>query len=106
LSVPGHHIVWILGATTLEDALQRLEPFKLDGVVQKMRCPFLGVHGEGDEHIPLRDGQALYDGCGSTGQPLHRITREEGAAHHCQRDYLTLGCASMWSWFEDKLLRA
>src|SRR5262249_13299013 len=36
LSVPGHHIVWILGATTLEDALQRLEPFKLDGVVQKM----------------------------------------------------------------------
>ena len=31
---------------------------------------------------------------------------EEGGAQHCQRDYLTLGCATMWSWFEDKLLRA
>src|SRR5262249_10730106 len=41
LSVPGHHIMWILGAATPEDAFKRLEAFKLDGVVQKMRCPFL-----------------------------------------------------------------
>src|SRR5262249_18055580 len=41
LSVPGHHIMWILGAATLEDALKRLEPFKLDGVVPKNRRPFL-----------------------------------------------------------------
>src|SRR5262249_44233108 len=41
LWVPGPHIRWMLGAESLEDALKRLEPFKLDGVVQKMRCPFL-----------------------------------------------------------------
>jgi hypothetical protein len=27
----------------------------------------------------------------------------EGGAQHCQRDYLTLGVAEMWNWFEDKL---
>jgi len=106
LSVPGHHIMWILGAATREDALRRLEPFKLDGVVQKMRCPFLVVHGADDEQIPLADAQALYDACGSTDKALRVFTSEEGGAQHCQRDYLTLGCATMWSWFEDKLIHA
>jgi len=98
--------MWILGAATLEDALKRLEPFKLDGVVQKMRCPFLVVHGADDEQIPLADAQALYDACGSKDKTLRVFTSEEGGAQHCQRDYLTLGCATMWSWFEDKLVRA
>ena len=105
LSVPGHHIMWILGAATLEEALKRLEPFKLDGVVQKMRCPFLVVHGEDDEQIPLTDAQELYDACGSRDKTLRVFTAEEGGAQHCQRDYLALGCATMWSWFEDKLKR-
>ena len=30
LSVPGHHINWILGVDTLEQALKTLEPFKLE----------------------------------------------------------------------------
>ncbi len=106
VSVPGHHIMWIVGAATLEQALARLEPFKLDGVVQNMRCPFLVVHGEDDEQIPLKDAQALYDACGSTDKTLRVFTAEEGGAQHCQRDYLALGCATMWSWFEDKLKRA
>jgi fermentation-respiration switch protein FrsA (DUF1100 family) len=86
--------------------LKRLEPFKLDGVVQKMRCPFLVVHGADDEQIPLADAQALYDACGSQDKTLRVFTGEEGGAQHCQRDYLTLGCATMWDWFEDKLVRA
>ena len=74
LSVPGHHIMWILGVDTLDDALKRLEPFKLDGVVQKMRCPFLVVHGADDEQIPLADAQALYDACGSQDKTLRVFT--------------------------------
>ena len=105
LSVPGHHIMWILGVDTLEQALQRLEPFKLDGVVQNMRCPFLVVHGADDEQIPLADAQALYEACGSKDKTLRVFSAQEGGAQHCQRDYLSLGCATMWSWLEDKLLR-
>jgi dienelactone hydrolase len=106
MSVPGHHIMWILGATSLDEALRRLEPFKLDGVVQKMRCPFLVLHGEDDEQIPLADARALYEACGSQDKTLRVFSAEEGGAQHCQRDYLTLGCATMWDWFEDKLVRA
>ncbi len=103
MSVPGHHIMWILGADSLEDALRRLEPFRLDGVVQKMRCPFLVVHGADDEQVPLADAQALYEASGSSDKTLRVFTGEEGGAQHCQRDYLTLGCSTMWNWFEDKL---
>jgi hypothetical protein len=104
LSVPGHHIMWIFGVDSLEAALKKLEPFRLDGVVQKMRCPFLVTHGAEDEQIPLSHAQALYDACGSEDKTLRVFTAEEGGAQHCQRDYLTLGIAEMWNWFEDKLI--
>lgn len=105
LSVPGHHIMWILGVDSLEAALEKLEPFRLDGVVQKMRCPFLLVHGAEDEQIPLEHAQALFDACGSKDKTFRVFTAEEGGAQHCQRDYLTLVVAEMWDWFEDKLVR-
>jgi dienelactone hydrolase len=106
LSVPGHHIMWILGVDTLEDALKKLEPFRLDGVVQKMRCPFLIVHGAEDEQVPVADAQALYNASGSKDKTLRVFTADEGGAQHCQRDYLTLVVATMWDWFEDRLVRA
>jgi len=104
LSVPGQHIMWIFGVDSLEAALKKLEPFRLDGVVQKMRCPFLVTHGAEDEQIPLAHAQALFDACGSEDKTLRVFTAEEGGAQHCQRDYLTLGIAEMWNWFEDKLV--
>jgi dipeptidyl aminopeptidase/acylaminoacyl peptidase len=105
MSVPGHHIMWILGVDTLDAALKKLEPFRLDGVVQKMRCPFLVAHGSEDEQVPLADAQALYNACGSKDKTLRVFTPEEGGAQHCMRDYAVLGVAEMWNWFEDKLVR-
>jgi dienelactone hydrolase len=106
LSVPGHHIEWIMGAKSLDEALKKLEPFQLDGVMQKMRCPFLLVHGADDEQIPLGDAQKQFDACGSTDKTFRIFTAEEGGAQHCQRDYLTLVVAEMWNWFDEKLNRA
>ena len=103
MSVPGHHIMWILGVKTIEEALAKLEAYRLDGVVQKMRCPFLLTHGADDEQVPLADAQALYDAVGSQDKTFRVFTAEEGGAQHCMRDYLTLGVAEMWNWLEDKL---
>jgi dienelactone hydrolase len=105
LSVPGHHIMWILGVDSLDAALRTLEPFKLDGVMQKMRCPFLLVHGAEDEQIPLADAQKQFDACGSQDKTFRIYTAEEGGSQHCQRDYLTLVVADMWNWFDEKLNR-
>jgi dipeptidyl aminopeptidase/acylaminoacyl peptidase len=105
LSVPGHHINWILGVETLEQSLEVLKPFTLDGVMQEMTCPFLLVHGAEDEQIPLSDAQKQFDACGSKDKTFRVYTAEEGGSQHCQRDYLTLVVADMWNWFEEKLIR-
>jgi len=105
LSVPGHHINWILGVDTLEQSLEVLKPFTLDGVMQEMTCPFLLVHGAEDEQIPLADAQKQFDACGSKDKTFRVYTAEEGGSQHCQRDYLTLVVADMWNWFEEKLIR-
>lgn len=105
LSVPGHHIMWILGVDSLDAALKKLEPFRLEGVMQKMRCPFLLVHGADDEQIPLADAQKQFEACGSKDKTFRVFTAEEGGAQHCQRDYLTLVVAEMWNWFDEKLNR-
>jgi hypothetical protein len=74
-----------------------------DGVTQKMKCAFPIAHGADDEQVPLADAQALYNASRSKDKTLRVFTAEEGGAQHCQRDYLTLGVAEMWNWFEDKL---
>ncbi len=39
LSVAHQHIAWVLNVKSQDDVLKRLEPFKLDGVVQKIKLP-------------------------------------------------------------------
>ncbi len=103
LSVPWEHLLWIFGVTTRDEALKRLEGFRLDGVVQRIRCPFLLVHGEGDAQIPLATAQTCFDAVGSTRKTFKVFTREEGGYHHCQTDNLSIGTAYMWDWLEDVL---
>jgi len=103
MSVPGHHISWILGVEALQEALGRLEKFRLDGVVQRMRCAFLLTHGAEDEQVPMADAQALFNAVGSPDKTFRVFTADEGGAQHCQRDYLTHGASVIFDWLADKL---
>jgi dienelactone hydrolase len=101
LSVPWEHLLWIFGVRTPEEALRRLEGFRLDGVVQKIACPFLLVHGEGDSQIPLATARRCFDAVGSARKTFKVFTRDEGGYHHCQVDNLSIATAYMWDWLED-----
>jgi dienelactone hydrolase len=103
LSVPPEHLQWVLGVDSQVAALKKLEGFRLDGIVQKMRCPFLLLHGEGDEQIPLALAQKCFDAVGSEHKTLKVFTREEGGFHHCQVDNVTIGVHTMWDWIADVL---
>jgi pimeloyl-ACP methyl ester carboxylesterase len=105
LSVASEHLFWIFNVKTREEAMKKLEGFRLDGVVQKMTCPFLLVHGEGDEQIPLEMAHKVIDNVGSKDKTLKVFTREEGGYHHCQIDNASIGTAYMWDWVEDRLLK-
>jgi len=103
LSVPPEHLMWVFGVDSREAAMKKLEGFRLDGIVQKMKCPFLLTHGAGDEQIPLSIAQKCFDAVGSRQKILKVFTREEGGFHHCQVDNVTIGVHYMWDWLEDVL---
>ncbi len=103
LSVPLQHLQWVFGAQDREEAFRKLEGFRLDGVIQKMKCPFLLVHGEGDQQVPGEDARKAVAACGSAQKELKIFTREEGGYHHCQVDNVSIGTAYMWDWAADVL---
>ena len=103
LSVPGEHIMWVLGVDNIEDALKKLEDFRLAGVAEKVQCPYLLTHGERDAQIPLADAQALFNAIGAKDKTLKVFTFEEGGYEHCQGDNLTIGIAVIGDWLADRL---
>jgi dipeptidyl aminopeptidase/acylaminoacyl peptidase len=103
LSVPPHHLLWVTGTDDYDEALKRIEGFRLDGVAQKVNCPFLLTHGTEDEQVPLADARKLFDAIGSKDKTLRIFDAEEGGAQHCQRDYLTLVSAVIADWLVEKL---
>ena len=103
LSVPPEHLMWVFGVKSRAEAMKKLEGFRLDGIVQKMTCPFLLVHGAGDEQIPLAVAEKCFAAVGSKDKTLKVFHREEGGFHHCQVDNVTIGTNYMWDWAADVL---
>jgi dipeptidyl aminopeptidase/acylaminoacyl peptidase len=103
LSVPGEHIMWVLGVDNIEDALKKLEGFRLAGVAEKVQCPYLLTHGERDAQIPMEDARALFAAIGAKDKTFKAFTFEEGGYEHCQGDNLTIGIAYIGDWLAERL---
>ena len=103
MPVPVDHVKWVFGVDTFEAALEKLKEFRLDGIVQNMRCPFLLTHGTEDQQVPMGDAEKLFAAVGSKDKTFRIFTPEEGGAQHCQRDYLTLVCDEIADWLAAKL---
>ncbi|GAA1850270.1 prolyl oligopeptidase family serine peptidase [Pseudonocardia ailaonensis] len=103
LPVPGAHLVWSTGTTSTDEALGVLEGFRLDGVIQQMRCPFLLVHGEDDQQVPVADAHAMFEACGSEDKTIRVFSNEEGGAQHCHIDNLSIAVPFITDWLASKL---
>ena len=103
LPSPGNHLAWSFNVKTAEEGLQKLEGFRLDGVVQKMKCPFLLVHGEDDQQIPLADAKSLYKAAGSKDKTLRVYKGTDGGSQHCHMDYIAPVVGYMADWMAEKL---
>ena len=102
LPVPADHLLWACGVETYEQALGKLEGFRLEGVAEKVQCPFLLMHGSEDAQVSMTDAQKLFASIGSKDKTFRVFTAEEGGAQHCQRDYLTLAVDTVCDWLEQK----
>ncbi len=89
---------WVVGAPNNETALEIAKKFDLEGVAQKVECPFLILHGENDRIVPLEAAHTLYAKLGSKNKELRIFTAEEGGAEHCQVDHRQLGVDYIGDW--------
>jgi dienelactone hydrolase len=103
LPVPADHLLWACGVDNYDDALKKIEGFKLDGIAQKVKCPFLLMHGAADAQVSVPEAQKLFDTIGSKDKTFRVFTEQEGGAQHCQRDYLTRAVDVIADWLDEKL---
>jgi len=96
------HMKWVLGARTMAEAIEKAKPFKLEGVLNAMKCPYLVLHG-GHDVLGVENSKTVYDYAKKHGVKvtLRLTTEEETGAEHCQHDNPTLGQELMIDWLAD-----
>lgn len=81
------HVCWVWGAKDIDDFMRIAENVHLDGVVEKIRVPFLVTHGEKDSQIPLKWAQRTYEQLvNSPKRELKVFTEREGGVQHASFD--------------------
>jgi len=96
------HMKWVIGAKSMAEAIQKAAPFKLEGVLEGMRCPYLVLHG-GHDVLGVENSKTVYEYAKAKGVKvtLRLTSEEETGAEHCQHDNPTLGQELMADWLAD-----
>lgn len=106
LPVPHYweHVRWVWGAKDMDDFMRIAENVHLDGVLDRVRVPFLVTHGEKDSQIPLHWAQRTYDQLvNSPRRELKVFTEREGGAQHSSFDNPANAGAYIADWVAEAL---
>ena len=98
----ANHMKWVFGAKSMAEAIEKARPFKLEGVLDGMRCPYLVLHG-GHDVLGVENSKTVYEYAKSkrVKVTLRLTSEEETGAEHCQHDNPTLGQELMIDWLAD-----
>jgi len=98
------HVQWVFGARDLDDFMVKAAGMHLDGVMERIRVPFLVTHGEQDKQIPLHWAQRSYDQLiHSPDRELKIFTDREGGVHHVSLDNMANAGAYIADWIAERL---
>ncbi|OQR33179.1 alpha/beta hydrolase [Pseudomonas sp. T] len=81
------HVQWVWGAKDMDEFMTIAENVHLDGVLERIRVPFLVTHGEKDSQIPLKWAHRTYEQLvNSPKRELKIFTEREGGVQHSSFD--------------------
>jgi pimeloyl-ACP methyl ester carboxylesterase len=81
------HVRWVWGARDMDEFMAIAEKVTLDGVLDRIRVPFLVTHGEADKQIPLEYAHRSYEQLvNSPKRELKIFTPREGGIQHSSFD--------------------
>jgi len=96
------HWQWLVGASSIEEARTTYSKYTLQGVVDKVTCPMLILHGEYDHLVPVEHAHRTYAEATCPKELVIYKTGEPGSVH-CQYDSFPETMPRMFDWLGDKL---
>lgn len=98
------HVYWVFGAGSMEDFLEKSKDMHLNGVMEKIRVPFLVTHGAKDRQISVDYAHQSYDQLvNSPKRELRIFTEREGGVEHVGADNMAFGRDYIADWFAETL---
>lgn len=89
LPVPHYwaHVRWVWGATNNDEFMAIAENVHLDGILDRIKVPFLVTHGSKDSQIPVKWAQRTFEQLiNSPKKELKIFTEREGGVQHSSFD--------------------
>lgn len=98
------HVSWVWGAKNIDDFMRIAEDVHLDGVLDRIRVPFLVTHGEKDSQIPLKWAEKTYEQLvNSPRRELKIFDSRTGGVQHSSFDNSANAGTYIADWVADVL---
>ena len=98
------HVMWAFGAKDMDDFHARSADMHLNGVMERIKVPFLVTHGERDRQIALDYAhQSFGQLTASPRRELKIFTDREGGVEHVGADNMSFGRDYIADWFAETL---
>ena len=98
------HVMWAFGAKDMDDFHAKSADMHLNGVMERIKVPFLVTHGERDRQIALDYAhQSFGQLTESPRRELKIFTDREGGVEHVGADNMSFGRDYIADWFAETL---
>ena len=98
------HVMWVFGATDMEDFHAKTKDMDLNGHMDRITVPFLVTHGANDRQIGVEYAHQAYEQLtNSPRRELKIFTPREGGVEHVGADNMAFGRDYIADWFAETL---
>jgi fermentation-respiration switch protein FrsA (DUF1100 family) len=96
------HVRWVFGARDMAEFMQLAAPMNLNGVLDRIRVPFLVTHGSQDRQIPVEYAHQTYDQLvNSPRRELKLFDAATGGVEHVSCDNMSFGRSYIADWIAE-----
>lgn len=98
------HVRWVFGAKDQDEFFEKAEGMNLNGVMDRIKVPFLVTHGAHDRQIDVAYAHQSYEQLvNSPKRELKIFTEREGGVEHVGADNMSFGTEFIADWFAETL---
>ena len=99
-----NHVMWVFGAASIEEFIEKTRGMNLTGILERIRVPFLVTHGQRDRQIAIDYARQTYEQLlNSPRRELKIFTDREGGVEHVGADNMTFGRDYIADWFAETI---